>query len=256
MQNKVFIYSIQHTGSHFVLNLVKTAAKPNKILHTGERLKETNPISREYYTLEEWIQKGHDQNPKDKMSKADLIIFGCHHMTPNSTLVNSMITTKSSIPILIPIRDPILTANTSIFWHNKFNSKEEWREKHIIRIMKLFTEILSIHKESCFYLPVDLYNTLSTENKTIQINKLFEFCNLDITKDTKNFITELGPVHETNKISKAKRIIEFEKNKTAILNNDINTIEKTMKVELSYLYRNNELKQRLRDVGYHNLIWY
>jgi hypothetical protein len=255
------VYSVGHTGTHFLNDLVESSTLESKIVRTQEYvLREVGVKAREKYTLPEYIKLSLSLVPPERLKTAELLTFCSHIYEPGSVLLKSITENKPSIPCISPMRDPLLRLNTNMFWNNKYNINSESRLKYIKNTVKMFMEILSIPDEHRFLFPVDLYH-IKEDIKEKNCKRLFEFCNIKQTQGTKDFYNKWEPRHETKthpanpkKVSKKRTI--FETNKAAVLSKDINTLMETMQPEIVYLQRQEDLKKRLKQYGYTNLVWW
>lgn len=256
---RILFYSVGHTGTHFLNDLIETCTTQDKIVHTESYiLKNIGVNEREKLPVEKFIKTSYSLIPKDKLKDTELITIWSHIYEPGSTLLKSIINNKPSIPVVSPMRDPLLRLNTNMFWNNKYNVNTESRLKYIRNTVKMFIELLSIPDEHRFLFPVDVENL--KDGRERHYKEIFEFCGLTPTQMTEDFYKKWKPAHETkthpqNPKSSKKRQI-FEDNKVAILNKDIDTLMKTMNPEITYLRQQEDLKNKLEQYGYKNLVWW
>jgi hypothetical protein len=259
-QKKIMFYSVGHTGTHFLNDLIESSVAKNKIVRAEAYvLKKIGVEAREKYTLEKYIELSTALIPLAKLKEAELVTFWSHIYAPGSVLLKSITRDKPLISCVSPMRDPLLRLNTNMFWNRKYNINAELRLKQIKKTVKMFIEILSIPDEHRFLFPVDLHHA-EKDIKEKNYKKLFEFCSLKPRKETEDFFNKWKPAHETkthpaNPKNTKKRNI-FEINKTAILNKDIDTLKKTMSPEFLYLQKQEGLKRKLEQYGYKNLVWW
>jgi len=253
-QNKVFIYSIQHTGTHFVRDLIETSTRSKDIMRTAKHDK-IGPIAREKHNIKKMINLSISKIPKDKTQKAKLMIFFSHHFRQNTGLYNSILNDEPPIPCICPMRDPLLFINTSLFWGKRYNDPD-FRIKITNNAINIFTDLLSLPDEHRFLFPVDLYSVQMTQTqRTEQLDNLFKFCNLKQTDRTKEF-NKCKPAHETKIIARRAMNNRFLDTKAAIINKDIKFLRKNMNIELVHLQKQEKLKKKLEHYGYRDLVWW
>jgi hypothetical protein len=252
---KVFIYSIQHTGTHFVRDLIEKSAPENKIIRTA-RYDNLRAIERENRTIEESVNFTTNCLPKDKKTNAELLIFFSHHFRRDTELYNSIKNKMPIIPVVCPMRDPLLHLNTKLFWTNRYND-DRLRKQQSDAAINRFTEILSLPDKHRFLFPVDIYSTKTTKEERTKLCKdLFEFCNIEQTERTIEFNNLWEPAHQTKEKSRSERKYKFLNNKEAIINKDIDYLETNMDIELKKLREAKDLKDKLRRYGYTDLVWW
>lgn len=259
-QTKIFIYSVGHTGTHFLNDLIETSTPRDYILQPETYiLKKLGVSAREKHTLKQFINFSTSFIPNTQINKAQLVIFWSHIYQPNSILLKDITKNKPFIPCISPMRDPLLRLNTNMFWNNKYNINNNSRLQYIKNSVQMFLELLSIPDEHRFLFPVDIQNIKPEKRKDYK--DLFGFCSLSPTKRTTDFLEKWEPSHETKKHpakstkTSAKRIL-FETNKKAILEKDIDTLIQTMKLEFEYLQKQETLKRKLEQYGYRDLVWW
>lgn len=263
MPNKVFLYSIQHTGTHFIRDLILKSSdndlKTDKPYELNIRTKDGDLIrafDRENRTPRQYIRTIESLVDIKGASKESIALFFCHHVEPKSKMMKNLKTRKPPIPYVAPMRDPLLAINTYMFWDKAFGISKEDRSIYVNKIINRFISLLSVPKEHMMLLPVDIYNKKTTGEKIDKVKELYEFCGLQWNDKVSNFITNWKPIHQTKEIRKSiSEQSNFMKNKNAITNRNIDYIEESMDVELRELRKSKELIEKLQDIGYEDLVW-
>ena len=262
---KVFLYSIQHTGTHFLRDIVLASGIENKRLNTDRlndlrmRTKDKGVIhafSRENYTPEQYLKIITDLFTPQQCKQAKLMLFFCHHVNPNSKMMETIKRTQPPIPYVIPIRDPLLAINTYMFWDHGYSISAEKRLHRVEIIVDRFISILDIPDKHAMLLPVDICKNESEEDRNRRVKELYNFCNLDWTEEVVQYLKKCNPAHQTQNISnKATKESQFSRNKKAILLKDTKFLMSNMQIEISFLQKQEKLKDKLIKLGYKDLVW-
>lgn len=280
-----WVYSVMHTGTWFLIKILETAYPKNKIIKYTLKSKEAGWLEKpveesDSYILElrysmehgSYIEnkdypKGHEEIlaccsdiTDEQKEKIKVIIINGHHQHPSSFVYNEMNTISSWAKIVIPMRDPLLSLWT--LYRRNFNTIDEILLSSIhIRVyltyahMKNIVENLKIRNS--FIFPIDIDCPISfRENK---INGLFEFCNLEKTQETEQFIEKWPVVNDTIEALPGRQYdhttFEEWKNKLSTIEG-VRELSEVLYPELNTLQTFDGLVESLRDIGYIDLPWY
>lgn len=273
--NKIICYSAMHTGTWFLIRLLETSTsqwtdaagdanlssrgRPYKMEESPE-----GPINDQWYTdnVEQYLT-GIEKNK-------DLIIIHGHHFSLISKMPSSISNNEVTIPIVIPLRDP-LKAIVSLCWrrYKKYedfiqNSSEEERigraDVHLERIKQL----LKLPSDKVHLFPVDLYNESGNKNTQHeqQAKDLFKFCKLNPTDRTEKYIANWQPTNTTKSwVLPGKGLITPPRDKTFIkinkmLDNRNTAVRNLIEIEYDRAHSDKELIELLQQIGYKEMTWW
>ena len=236
-----------HTGSTFTRMLLSTCSN-------------ANPVRRKVSACD----VTQDEKLKVALSTYNIIrtkcgkehsIFATHHNKINKPLILYLKNNICPIPVILTLRDPILTANT-FTWRRIIGRRDPEeiidRRKQKIKItVDLMLEGIDLYKKGyCFMFPIDLKNS-----KKIALN-IFDYCNFRKTKKTYRFIKNWKPYNVSAHVMLSKNKSIHQTCKKAIETRDILTVEKLLEIEFNYLRKQDKLKSELETLGYKDLIWW
>lgn len=272
MTKRVFCYSTMHTGTWFTIHLLESAVNSStgllgdaEIELRGRKYKledeKTNIINKE------WFKRNIEDYMSEEEKEKELYIAHGHHRNLNSTMPsivsNHSISQEDHIPIVIPMRDPLLSLNTFIWREHadydifiKTESKEDRAARAHLNI-ELTKDMLEIPRD-CFscLLPIDI----NDKNNIHTAERALNHCNLPLTKKAMSYIEKWAP---QNKSENAPRVTNkehnnsgFHKIKELYKNKDKNGLRDMLSVEMDIIERDDNLKLLLEEVGYTNLPWW
>jgi hypothetical protein len=214
-----------------------------------------------------WIQKTALSflTPEEKAGKDVILVHG-HHDTPGSPLVTTLQTKRSQIPVVISMRDPMLSLNTLI-WRTYARYKVHYqhedqaiREDRAQTVAARFKDILKIPCKNRFLFPVDTDAAKELEGRINLASDLFKYCGLKLRKPGLDFVYDWRPIGLTEDgtlLCKRERGVEgFNEAKNMILSGDVTGMKRILGVEYECLHQDDELKELLEQVGYVNLSWW
>lgn len=270
----LIIYTIQHTGTHFLVQLIKTtnyrikfipdcrmSSKGRTDLNINSLLQEDDNCESiaECYpvtSIEEWLQTVALKYINSK--NYDILIFQCHCKQPNSELGRYLKESKSTIPILSSCRDPLLSILSIIYRSNETfeefqKSRGYLRLGRIVAHTERFNFLLSIPNDNIYLLPVDIINKEKASN-------ILNSVGLTYSNKTKEYIKEWQPENKTtewlDRYNRNNEINLFIELKQAVIEKDTVTIKKYLGIEFDYLQRQEKLKEQLYNIGYRDLTWW
>jgi hypothetical protein len=275
--NKVICYSAMHTGTWFLIRLLETSTeKWTDVAGDANLTRKGRPYKMEECPVssinKQWYRKNIEQYFPNLEQEKELIVIHGHHFSLISKFPKTIADQKPTIPIVIPLRDP-LKAVVSLCWrrykdYDRFitNSSEEERigraDVHLERIKQL----IKISSENAFLFPIDLYDKSSKEEKEIgrntQVRKLFNFCSLPITKKTKKYLKRWTPQNTTsNWTLPNKGMATPPKDPTfmkiaKMLDRNNKDVKSLIEIEYNRAHSDTELIDLLKQVGYRSLTWW
>lgn len=261
-----FVYSVQHTGTWFLIRMLRSACPRNKSKqcgdqwfrrHTDRDINVDNlyladaPLDHSFFLKygERYIDKN--------ISNIELLIMHGRHNRPGGNFMESLTKYKPSIPILIPMRDPLLAINSKLW--REYKSWEEvlkWEkpEDRIARAKQFATcieQMLSIPRDHAFVLPVDLKYT--KDQRMLIGEKVCETCGIEFNEGIQEYVKNWGAENPTaNRDGMSK---EFKIVKQAYAEKDKETLSRYLDIEMNYLSSRSSLKQKLREIGYKERTW-
>jgi hypothetical protein len=276
MKNKeILVYTIQHTGTWFLIYLLLTSDEQGIVLTDHMSLNRGLEIDKNIYNnkfsfeddnykslsecieLEKvdkaWASKIFYQFLLPEEKHKNLYVLHNHCRQPYSNLIKNLQQKDSEIPIVSSMRDPLLSLLTlcnreyedySLFIRERPYSRYGRVSIHSER----FKSILSIKKENIYFLPTDLII-----EKKDTVSALFTFCNINPTKKTSLYIEEWQPTNKTKYIDQE---VSFFKIKEAIINKDKYYLDTFFKIEFNYMRTRDDLKTKLEELGYRDLSWF
>ena len=285
MKHKILAYTVQHTGTWFLIRLLHTAEVSSYWdISDGEVRKRGRPDPENLYEYnhfvalddkvlsiaetfpveevdDDWLSNVFSQYMTEQERLNDLVVFNCHLKQPESNLVGALREKEPSFPIVSSMRDPLLAIQTLIWRQYKSYSTftradEEAYHKfgrahiHLWRI----ENILDLPREKVFVFPVD---TEIDKNKLV--TDLFSFCGLETTERTAKYIEEWKPQNNTSsweELHPDDDIRPFEDFKQAVAAKDKTTVRKMLPIAFDYLHSRDDIKRKLEDLGYNNLVWF
>jgi hypothetical protein len=206
-----------------------------------------------------WMERTFLQWATTEEKKSDLIITHGHCRQPNSKLIRAL-NTRPSIPVVSTIRDPLLSVLTlARREHRDYallqDSRPYIRLGRTTAHVDRYISILGIPRDNILLFPIDVG---AREDK---VGKLFSYCGLEKTSETDSYIQRWAPANTTKDWvgpggKKEEGSDLFEDLKVAISCNDVQFVNRYLKIEFECLQKQEELKQKLSQLGYSSLIWF
>lgn len=272
--NSAFIYTITHTGTSFLLSLIRSAyySKEDTFTIRDKNYTKLGKVfdfnSFSHYELTKYWQYYNKLKYIENLNKYKLIIIHNHINVGNyPKVLDTLSVCKPDIPIVATIRDPLLSYNSRIWRWGKLNKMTSIeRYKFIKWRTKLFIKILEIPKNNIFLFPIDHPQAEQMSFSFNLVSGLFKLLNISFTDAAKNITYHWKPIGLTTKDIQAfnkgakhykgeyidtPRLI-----KEAILNKDKKTVMKYYDVEMKYLQTQDKLKKLMYNMGYRDLIWW
>lgn len=274
----IIVYSALHTGTWFTCDILTGATKEYCDYRADSWINNGCLIKGEKNTIiEDALYYGKKQEIEGLLSLQrsrglhisnciDSLILQAHNRS-RSPFFTHIQEYKPEVPVVIPFRDPLLSINTRAW--RECGSMATLQEEHIenrkYRVRDQLASIirlLCITKEHAYKFAIDIPRT---EEQKIEIfNDVIDFAGLTpdpiaINRQAK----EWRPINTTINLSdseKKRRNIEedeFVSTKNAIINGDIEFIEKYMDIELDLTRKILiNFKPDLEELGYSNLHWW
>jgi hypothetical protein len=256
------VYSAYHTGTWFNVNLLGTSKEGKSKLGRSDKWsrKYTGVVleSNKFQTKQE-LENLLEKAPQ-KFFSMNLLILQAHHVCGrHSPLLGSLQKNTLKIPIVIPVRDPLLSLN-SLLWR-KLQTKKKFIkfkrarldlvEKHI----KEIKDLVSLKSNAVIFSPIDL----NLHNNKQHAYKILKHMKLTPSSKTNSFIEKWQPINTTPYyLSNQKKEYDnfFVDMKQTILNKDIKKATKFYQIELEKLNKDKKLIQIYKAFGYKNLLWF
>jgi len=280
---KVFVYSIQHTGTFFASSMLAAGFHTEEAFRIGSlwekhkklnhrRYVKTKPIELSDFTkpsekiCTEWFSEGVLSACKEEqLAGKKIVIAHEHHHKPSSWFIKSLIEKKPEVKIVIPIRDPLLSLHSKLWRedeeHNNPNEMDNVsRQKRLKTWIQKYTEMLSVPKKHAFLLPIDAEQSKTKNGRIKLIKHLYDFCGLNFNEKAKKKTLEWEPQNRTYQLIEKKRNSspkpQWENFKRKYLAGDIEHTRSFMSLEFDELCRQDKLKKLMKQVGYKNLLWW
>ena len=250
----ILVYSIHHTGTWFAIDFIKAAFHKDQI---------ETMMWGEVYSKEHRLQLSNlpEISSTDRYGKC--ILYAHKNNTNTKGITHSLTVGEPNIPVIIPMRDPLLSLCTKIWrrvggleaYLKETNTKRfEFTKQHIDK----FKEVLVIPKSNRFLLPIDV-----TAKRNKLYNELYEYCNLEKTRASNQFRKQWKPVNNTTRtwFKQWKKLGKTD-NKTSrnikkeILAGYTKTVKGILGIEFNFMTQQNDLKEYLKELGYSNLTWW
>ena len=114
------VYSVYHTGTWFTVNLLGTSKEGYEAIlgRSDSWIREHNNCRIEEFLTDsldnKWIQKMLKKVPKEFFNFKMLTLQAHHIHSKRSIMLNILKNKKSKVPIIIPMRDPLISINSKI----------------------------------------------------------------------------------------------------------------------------------------------
>lgn len=272
--NSAYIYTITHTGTSFLLNLIRSVYcnKEDTFTIRDKDYTELGKVfdfnSFSHYELTKYWQYYNKLKYIEDLNNHEFVIVHNHINVGNAPIVlNTLSVCKPEIPVITTMRDPLLSYNSRIWRWGKLNKMTNIeRYKFIKWRTRLFIKILEIPEDNIFLFPIDHPEAGKMSFSFNLVSRLFKLLNIPFTDAAKNIAYYWKPVGLTTKDIQAfnqgtkhfkgeytdtPRLI-----KDAILNKDKKTVLKYYDLEMEYLQTQNKLKKLMYNIGYRDLIWW
>ena len=265
--HKIFSYTIPHTGTRFMNNILREGV--DNLMFIGDlhaKLRGRGGPQLERLPCEgicpSWWQRNvlKYATPEELSS---IILFHTHHGIRESEIITSLQTQKPDTKVISSLRNPLLIINTYIWINYSLKgihlSNESFvkREKRVHDIAHLMENIFSVPSEHIFLFPTDLIQSQSPKEKLSRVQELMNYCEIPMTKKISKLALKwdiVGDTAKTKKLLEKTKGKDFTRFKNIIQSNDINEINKILDIELSCLKKYKTLKYNLEKLGY-NICW-
>ena len=264
----VFVYSVQHTGTWFLIRILRSAYQKNESRqcgdgwfrrHTDRDINTDNIYFADKPINKQFLIKYGERYMEDKNLKGiKLLIAHGHHHRPGGKIFKSLAKYKPGMHICVPIRDPLLSVHSKLWreyrsWDEMLNWEDEQdRIARTEQFADALLDLLKIPQNHIFLFPIDLSYTEEQKNQIGK--KMCIFCDIPFNDGVKEYIKNWKPQNET--YSKSDKNDIFDIIKEAYRNNDTEQLYKYLNVEMDYLKTRTDLIEKLKEVGYKNLIWW
>lgn len=266
-------YTITHTGGTFLCNLIKSNFNEKDFFWRGERFFQNRGRDKRLEDNEcssidtNWLQNTcFKYLDTEERNTPNILIHG-HYKNKHSPLMTKLLGPSSvQLPVIISLRDPLLSLNTSLWRHYAVNNEsfQDWsiekRESKIRDLIDRYINILYIPAERRFLFPVDIISNKNIEDKIFIANDLFKFCKIKMNKSALDYIYNWKPLGLTKNgtllHTRDNGVELFNKSKKAIIENDKKELQKIFKIEYDILNQDKDLKNLLKSIGYSNLSWW
>lgn len=281
--HKVFILSIQHTGTYFASFMTSSGFNKEEKLRIGSLYEAHRKLKHKQYITTTPIELSDFVKPtptikKDWFDRAILsvcteeqlkdkkIVVGHeHHHKAGSWLIKALAKAPSETSIVIPMRDPILSLHSKIWreieqHHNAAGIKEKARKNRLDSWIVRYKEILSLPKGHVFILPIDAEQSKTEESRLKIIKELHDYCNINFNQKAQEAAKQWLPDNRTfNLVSRTQKVIpdpKWEQFKVRYAERDIKHTRAVMGLEFERLHRDEELKRLMENIGYKDVLWW
>lgn len=270
MNKIIIVYSVMHTGTWFTCSMIEKTNKgvlsrsDSWIRESYDRIIEDMNIDR-YCTQQYWNNIIQNLSQNDwSLDDIDILILQAHYKNGNQ-LYKRILKYKPEIPIIIPIRDPILSLHSKIWRGVEFHENldvglNEVRIQRCKDWINAYKRILTLPKEHVFLLPIDNEDSKREESRIQTAKNMASFCDIDVTEDMILNAINWGKVNDTNTLINKKKnknpADKWENFKTKYAERDINFVKTVMSHEFKLLNKDIELQRLLYNVGYRDLPWW
>lgn len=280
---KIFVLSIQHTGTFFASYMISSAYPIKSQLRIGsiyeqhqklghQRITETNPIELSDFikpsrqVTESWFDQAVTTvlTPSQIHGK-EIIVGHEHHHKAKSWLIKSLHDFPAQTPIIIPVRDPLLSLHSKLWredeqHNNPKGASKELRANRLNSWIARYKEILSIPKGNVFIFPIDAEQSKTEEGRLQLVEEMFKYCDVPFNDSAQDAAKTWIPDNKTAElIKRTKGIIpkpKWENFKERYNNGDRQHTRKFMAFEFDRLNKEEELKELMKQAGYKNVLWW
>jgi hypothetical protein len=261
------VYSALHTGTKFTYNTLTNCSTGNTIYKKDCWFGNKDYVSNLETLVGEEGPTRYKINKileeQERLDNVDCLIMQVHQRR-HGNLYSSLLKNKSEIPIVVPIRDPLLSINTRLWRETGTMSKllSDTEETRIARTKDQLDSIIRlIQLDNVFFFPIDI---VRTEGERLAIvNKMLSYCGLTLNDKAKQIAKDWTPINPTVGGNFAQQKLytieekEYVELKEAILNKDLDTVEKFISIEFKLLKQMlSPYKDRYTQLGYKDLLWY
>ena len=279
---RILVLSIQHTGTFFASKTL-AAAYPNSHLRIGSIYEKHRNMGHDRYVQDGAIELSDFYPPNKKVPEdyaekmiipvcpegdlegKDVVIGHEHFHKPGSWILNALKEAPSGCPIVIPVRDPLLSLHSKIWreveqHNNVAGIKEKPRKKRLERWIEMYKDILSIPKGHVFHLPIDASHTQTEETQIQLIKDMYEYCDLPFNDSALQAAKDWNPTNRTDKlITDEKGKIpapRWENFKERYSERDLDHTRAIMGLEFNRLHKEKKLIELMKKIGYKNVLWW
>ena len=280
---KIFIFSIQHTGTFFASAMISAAFKKEYQLRIGSlyskhiklghtRFTNTSPIELSDFTRpykrinEKWFNEAILSvcSEEDLLNKK-IIVGHEHHHKANSWLIKSLAKNPAKIPIIIPMRDPLLSLHSKLWredeqHHNPNELNNASRKSRLNKWIIRYKEVLSLPKGNVFLLPIDAEQSKSEEERLLLIEEMYDYCDVNFNERAKAAALKWSPENRTRtliqNLQESGPKPKWENFKKKYLEGDIDHTREFMSLEFDQLKQEQELKDLMKKAGYKDVLWW
>jgi hypothetical protein len=281
--HKIFIWSIQHTGTYFASYSIASAFPTNQQLRIGslyerhqklghKRFTMTGPIELSDFTkpskhvISSWIDQAVTTvcTPEELHNKR-ILVGHEHHHKARSWLIKSITAFKPDVKIIVPMRDPLLSLHSKLWRAREQHHNANWdkigvRTTRANSWIERYIELLSIPKGHVFILPIDAEQSKSGDSRIELIQQAYEHCKVpfnDLAREAvKNWPTHNRTFDLIKKTQKNPPRPQWENFKKQYLAGDVEHTKAFMELEFEMLHKEDKLKKLMENVGYRDLLWW
>jgi hypothetical protein len=281
--HKIFVWSIQHTGTFFASHTIASAYPGKQQLRIGslyekhqklghKRYVKTGPIELSDFIKpserieEDWTDQAITSVCTPEQLAGKKIIIGHeHHHKAKSWMIESVTKYKPAVPIIVPMRDPLLSLHSKLWRANEEHHNKSWdsagtRTNRLKSWVERYTELLLIPKEHVFILPIDAQQSETSEGRIQLIQDMFEFCEVPFNDSALKTTNKWAPQNRTHNLISRRNEKgpkpRWEKFKEQYLAKNIPHTKKFMQLEFDLLHKEKRLKELMQKVGYRDLLWW
>ncbi len=248
----ILVYSIHHTGTWFTIDFLASIYPEDRVKKRAFGEFYSEPHRRTLHNL-----------PTLDIPDHDMCVMQAHRRGSGATMSKSLKQHKPCIPVVIPMRDPLLSLCTRIWRRPKgfeeyLKLSKKSRQQYTLDHMAKFSDILKIPEENRFLFPIDIQ-----ELRPSLYSGLFDYCGLTKTQDSDKYFESWAPVNVTtkewfqewkNKGRVANKVSDIIKQ--SILAGSSEVVKDILDVEFNFIYKMDGFKKRLANIGYSDLVWW
>lgn len=280
---KVFVYSVQHTGTFFTSAMLAAGFHKEEALRIGSLWTKHKKLGHKQYIKTKPTELSDFTKPSEKirarwfdegvlsvckesqLAGKKIVIAHEHHHKPGSWFIKSLARKKPEVKIVIPMRDPLLSLHSKLWREdeehkNPNEMSDTSRYKRLDKWIQAYTEMLSLPREHAFLLPIDTEQSKTEQGRIKLIKRMHDFCDLNFNEKAKKKALEWKPQNRTynliEKIGDSPPKPQWENFKERYLDGDIKHTRSFMSLEFDVLAEQEKLKKLMKQAGYKNLPWW
>lgn len=265
------VYSAKHTGTWFAAKILASCLRGCG--RSDEWVKDVHGVTIEELAFgkrvtSKYIRKVVDEvlRQRGSFSLAEKrLTLQAHHEQKETNLYISLKKMKPEVPVIVPVRNPLLSLNTLLWRQSQDTPLQEIPKEERVQIAKNharnIVDLLDLPSKNVFFFPIDTPDLLNRENRIKQCVQAAKHCRLKPTEGLYKFAEQWSPVNATlKKGDKSKTDVLFAKIKREINNHNLDCVKRVLGPEFSVFQDSfaphTKGRKMLKKLGYKNLGWW